>query len=70
MTPHQSQPDLGVDEVHILPNYDSPDDIKTYFLTDVGVKEGADKIDVASIPLELYRAAYDNTRQQWYIWQS
>ncbi|KAM0706868.1 hypothetical protein Q7P35_006198 [Cladosporium inversicolor] len=65
MTPHQSQIDLGVDEVHVLPNYDSPNDIKAYFLTDVGVEEGADKIDLASIPFEVYRATYDNTRQQW-----
>lgn len=67
MTPHQSQIDLGVDEVHVLPNYDSPNDIKAYFLTDVGVEEGADKIDLASIPFEVYRATYDNTRQQWYV---
>ena len=65
-TPHQSDPDLGVDEVHVLPNYDSPNNIKAYFLTDVGVKGGADEIDVAPIPFEVYRAAYDTARQQWY----
>ena len=66
-TAHQSQQDLGVDEVHVLPNHDSPNDVKAYFLTDVGVKEGAEDIDVASVPFEVYRAAYDTNKQEWYV---
>jgi hypothetical protein len=63
----QSQLELGVDEVHVLPNYDSPRDVKAYFLTDVGVKKGAEEPDMTSIPFELYRGAYDTTNQRWYV---
>lgn len=64
-TPYQPHPDTGVDEVHVLPNHDSPNDVRAYFLTDVGVKEGADKVDVTSIPFEVYRAAYDPMKEKW-----
>lgn len=66
-TANQTQEDLGVDEVHVLPNHDSPNDVKAYFLTDVGVKKEAKEIDVRSVPFEVYRAAYDTTKQQWYV---
>lgn len=66
----QSQPEHGVDAIHVLPNFDSPNDVKAYFLTDVGVKEGDDQPDVASIPFEVYRAAYDTTNERWYAAQS
>lgn len=65
-----SQPELGVDAIHVLPNFDSSNDVKAYFLTDVGVKEGDDQPDVASIPFEVYRAAYDTTNKRWYVAQS
>lgn len=65
----QPQSELGFDEVHVLPNFDSPNDVKAYFLTDVGVKEGADQPDLTSITFEVYRAAYDTTNEQWYVSQ-
>lgn len=69
-TSTQSQPELGVDAIHVLPNFDSPNDVKAYFLTDVGVIEGDDQPDVASIPFEVYRAAYDTTNERWCVPQS
>lgn len=66
-TAHESQQDSGVDEVHVLPNHDSPNDVKAYFLTDVGVQKKSDEIDVASIPFEVYRAAYDTNKQKWCV---
>jgi hypothetical protein len=63
----QSQPELGVDAVHVLPNFDSANDVRAYFLTDVGVKEGADQPVMSSITFEVYRAAYDTTNERWYV---
>jgi hypothetical protein len=68
-TADSSQQELGVDVVHVLPGYDSLHDTKAWFLTDVGVREGADSAGVASLPFEAYRAAYDTTNKQWCVFQ-
>lgn len=62
----ESCPEFGTEELHLLSNYDSENDVKAWFMTDVGVKKERRSVDAGTVPLEVYRAAYDTTNERWY----
>jgi hypothetical protein len=52
----------GFDMVHVLPNFDSKNAVRAWFLYDFNVREPLDKVDVLEIPHQVYLA----TRQTEY----
>ncbi|SMY27246.1 unnamed protein product [Zymoseptoria tritici ST99CH_1A5] len=56
----------NIDFVHVLPGFDSLNDTKAWFLTDVGVdQEQDDTLDVSLLPHDFYLAHYDSEKSEW-----
>lgn len=55
----------GFDAVHIPPGFDSPNDVKVWFMFDFGVKRDIDRAELVEIPLHVYLAHFDSQKQEW-----
>ena len=62
----ESVPTDGFDSIHIPPNFDSANNIRVWFLIDVGVKEYIPPAEVVNLPHEVYRISLDTSSNQCY----
>jgi hypothetical protein len=56
----------GFDVVHVLPRNNSPEDIKAWFLIDVGFEAQTDIVEVNSLPHEVFLACFEPENRKWY----
>lgn len=55
----QTTLDTGFDAVHYAGNFDSEEDVKAWFMYDVGVTEKVDRKALEEIPLRCYLAHHE-----------
>ena len=57
----------GFDAVHLLPNFDSENDVKGWFLYDFGVDRYMDRAELTQTQHQMYLAHFDERSHDWCI---
>lgn len=55
----------GFDAVHLLPNFDSENDISGWFIFDIGVNRYVEREELVGMQHRMYYAHFDEKSQEW-----